>query len=61
MARRGPDERSDKPLPPLSKKEEPMEEDWSGTSEEEKQEESENTSEEKQEDSLYGLFSKWIN
>ncbi|XP_053299071.1 chromobox homolog 7a isoform X1 [Pleuronectes platessa] len=54
-AKRGPDEPSDEPLQPLSKKEEPMEEDWSGTSEEEKQEESESTAEEQQEDSLYGV------
>ncbi|XP_062263782.1 chromobox homolog 7a isoform X2 [Platichthys flesus] len=54
-AKRGPDEPSNEPLQPLSKKEEPMEEDWSGTSEEEKQEESESTAEEQQEDSLYGV------
>nr|XP_019961549.1 PREDICTED: chromobox protein homolog 8-like [Paralichthys olivaceus] len=54
VAKRGPDGPSNKPLQPLRKKEEPMEEDWSGTSEEEKQEESESTSEEQREDSLYG-------
>ncbi|XP_067332896.1 chromobox homolog 7a isoform X2 [Channa argus] len=44
---------SNKPIHPLRKKEEPMEEDWSGTSEEEKQE-TESTTEERHEGSLYG-------
>lgn len=44
-----------KPIRPLRKKEEgPMEEDWSGTSEEEKHE-YESTTEERPEDSVYGL------
>ncbi|XP_026181883.1 chromobox homolog 7a [Mastacembelus armatus] len=47
------DRSSSKPIRSLRKKEEPVEEDWSGTSEEEKQE-SESTTEEKHEDSLYG-------
>ncbi|XP_060945839.1 chromobox homolog 7a isoform X2 [Limanda limanda] len=55
LAKRGPDLPSNEPLQLLSKKEEPMQEDWSGTSEEEKQEESESPSEEQQEDSLYGV------
>ncbi|GAA6215595.1 chromobox protein homolog 8-like [Lates japonicus] len=53
MAKRGPDGPSNKPIRPLRKKEEPMEEDWSDISEEEKQE-SESTTEERREDSLYG-------
>ncbi|KAK2833763.1 hypothetical protein Q5P01_017652 [Channa striata] len=44
---------SNKPVRPLRKKQEPMEEDWSGTSEEEKQE-SESTTEDRHEGSLYG-------
>lgn len=59
MAKRGPDGPSNKPIRPLRKKEEPMEEDWCDTSEEEKQE-SESTTEERREDSLYGQFSKFI-
>uniref|UniRef100_A0A3Q3L6P8 Chromobox homolog 7a n=1 Tax=Mastacembelus armatus TaxID=205130 RepID=A0A3Q3L6P8_9TELE len=50
------DRSSSKPIRSLRKKEEPVEEDWSGTSEEEKQE-SESTTEEKHEDSLYGCAS----
>ncbi|XP_040919109.1 chromobox homolog 7a isoform X2 [Toxotes jaculatrix] len=53
LVKREPDGRSNKPVRPLRKKEEPMEEDWSGISEEEKHE-SESTTEERHEDSLYG-------
>ncbi|XP_041813218.1 chromobox homolog 7a [Chelmon rostratus] len=52
-SKRGPEGPSHKPLRPLRKKEEPMEEDWGGTSEEEKPE-SESAAEERREDSLYG-------
>ncbi|XP_039979816.1 chromobox homolog 7a isoform X2 [Xiphias gladius] len=53
VAKRGPDGPSSKPIRPLRKKEEPIEEDWSSISEEEKQQ-SESTTEERREDSLYG-------
>ncbi|XP_035511071.1 chromobox homolog 7a isoform X2 [Morone saxatilis] len=52
-SKRGPGGPSHKTLRPLRKKEEPMVEDWGGTSEEEKPE-SESTTEERCEDSLYG-------
>lgn len=47
---------SNKPGHPQRKKVEPMEEDWGGTSEEDKQ--SESTTEEQCGDSLYGWFLK---
>ncbi|XP_042361132.1 chromobox homolog 7a [Plectropomus leopardus] len=53
VSKRGPQRPSNKPIRPLRKREEPIEEDWGGTSEEEKQE-SECTTEERREDSLYG-------
>nr|XP_020443493.1 chromobox protein homolog 6-like [Monopterus albus] len=52
VAKQRSDRCLNKPIHTLIKKEEPMEDDWSGTSEEEKQE-SEST-EERHEDSLYG-------
>ena len=59
VAKRRPDGPSNKPIRPLKKKEEPMEEDWSSISEEEKQE-SESTTEERREDSIYGWCAKLI-
>lgn len=58
-SKRGPEGPSHKAIRPLRKKEGPLEEDWGGTSEEEKQE-SESTTEERCEDSLYGRFVKLI-
>ncbi|XP_056263940.1 chromobox homolog 7a isoform X2 [Pseudoliparis swirei] len=52
-SKRGLEGPSNKTMVPLRKTEEPMEEDWCGTSEEEKQE-SEGTAEETHKDSLYG-------
>jgi len=54
-SKRGLEGPSNKTMVPLRKTEEPMEEDWCGTSEEEKQE-SEGTAEETHKDSLYGWF-----
>ncbi|KAM3597491.1 uncharacterized protein V6R79_005353 [Siganus canaliculatus] len=51
--RRRPEGPSHKTIRPLKKKPGPMEDDWSGTSEEEKPE-SESAAEERREDSLYG-------
>ncbi|XP_059204262.1 chromobox homolog 7a [Centropristis striata] len=54
VSKRGPQRPQNKPtMLPLMKREEPIEEDWGGTSEEEKPE-SEGTSEERRDDSLYG-------
>ncbi|XP_034395323.1 chromobox homolog 7a isoform X3 [Cyclopterus lumpus] len=53
VSKRGLEGPSNKTILPLRKTEEPIEEDWCGTSEEEKQE-SEGTTEEIHEDSLYG-------
>ncbi|KAM9843424.1 chromobox homolog 7a [Aulostomus maculatus] len=53
VSKRGPNRHSNKPERPSRKKQEPMEDDWDGTSEEDKQE-SESAAEERQEDSLYG-------
>ncbi|XP_008301572.1 chromobox homolog 7a [Stegastes partitus] len=53
LNRSGTEGPPNKPIRPQRKKEEPMEEDWGGTSEEDKQE-SESTTEERCEDSLYG-------
>ncbi|XP_010745512.2 chromobox homolog 7a [Larimichthys crocea] len=52
-SKRGPLGPSHKTIRQLRKKDEPMEDDWCGTSEEEKQE-SESAAEERREDSLYG-------
>ncbi|KAG8006388.1 Chromobox protein-like protein 7, partial [Nibea albiflora] len=52
-SKRGPLGPSHKTIRQLRKKDEPMEDDWGGTSEEEKQE-SESAAEERHEDSLYG-------
>ncbi|XP_068433961.1 chromobox homolog 7a [Clinocottus analis] len=56
VSKRGPEGPSNKTILPLRKKQEPIEEDWGGTSEEEKQE-SEGTAEEMREDSLYDCSS----
>ncbi|XP_068574700.1 chromobox homolog 7a [Cebidichthys violaceus] len=53
VSKRGQEGIANKTLLPLRKKEEPIEEDWGATSEEEKPE-SESTAEEIREDSLYG-------
>lgn len=52
--KRGSDGPASKPVRPLRKREEAMEEDWSSISEEEKQECESNTETERREDSLYG-------
>lgn len=53
VSKRGPEGPPNKTIRPLRKREEPVEEDWGGTSEEEKHG-SECTTEERREDSLYG-------
>ncbi|XP_037648508.1 chromobox homolog 7a isoform X2 [Sebastes umbrosus] len=53
VSKRGSEGPSHKTILPLRKREEPVEEDWGVTSEEDKQE-SESTNEERREDSLYG-------
>lgn len=59
VLKRGLEGPSHKTILPLRKREEPVEEDWGVTSEEDKQE-SEGTNEERCEDSLYGGFVKLI-
>lgn len=59
VAKRGPDGPSNKPIRPLRKREEALEEDWSSISEEEKHESESNTETERREDSLYGESATW--